>query len=190
MVDCPSKDKDKPPEIGGKIHHFLEANTPVDRDLWAKFFNKCVKAQAVKKFRRYWKKFQEAVTTAQGTTAPAGTVAVFPGTVPSVTRTATKKVTFVQPLVETKNKNKGDPKGNTEVGPSKINQPTAKRKPTAKVKKEVNVIEGGTSIAPGGLTSDEQEMLETLKATGDSETDTVDDTTEETSEESDSEETE
>ena len=65
-VDCPTKDKDKPPEIGGKIHHFLEANTPVDRDLWADFFNKCVKAQAVKKFRRYRKKFQEAVTTAQG----------------------------------------------------------------------------------------------------------------------------
>ena len=74
-ADCPSKDKDKQPEIGGKIHHFLEANTPVDRDLWADFFNKCVKAQAVKKFRKYRKKFQEAVTTVQGTTAPMGTVA-------------------------------------------------------------------------------------------------------------------
>ena len=42
----------------------------------------------------------------------------------------------------------------------------------------------------GGLTPDEQEMLETLKTTGDSETDTVDDTAEGTSEESDSEETE
>ena len=52
VVDCPTKDKDKPPEIGGKIHHFLEANTPVDRDLWAEFFNKCVKVQAVKKFRK------------------------------------------------------------------------------------------------------------------------------------------
>ena len=93
-------------------------------------------------------------------------------------------------MVETKNKNKGDPKGKTEVGPSKINQPTAKKKPIAKVKKEVNVIEGGATVAPGGLTSDEQEMLETLKATGDSETDTIDDTTEKTSEESDSEETE
>ena len=151
VVDCPSKDKDKPLEIGGKIHHFLEANTPVDRDLWAEFFNKCVKAQAVKKFRRYWKKFQEAVTTAQGTTALAGTVAISPSTVPPVTRTTTKKVTFAQPLVETKNKNKGDPKGKTEVGPSKINQPTAKRKPTAKVKKEVNVIDGGTNVAPGDL---------------------------------------
>ena len=189
-VDCPSKDKDKPPEIGGKIHHFLEVNTPVDRDLWAEFFNKCVKAQAVKKFRRYRKKFQEAVTTAQGTTAPAGTVAISPGTVPLVTRTTTKRVTFAQPLVETKNKNKGDPKGKTETGPSKINQPTAKRKPASKVKKEVNVIDGGANVASGGLTPDEQEMLETLKTTGDSETDTVEDTTEETSEESDSEETE
>ena len=76
------------------------------------------------------------------------------------------------------------------MGPSKINQPTAKRKPALKVKKEVNVIDGGANVASGGLTSDEQEMLETLKAAGDSETDTVEDTTEETSEESDSEETE
>ena len=189
-VDCPSKDKDKPLEIGGKIHHFLEANTPVDRDFWADFFNKCVKAQAVKKFRRYQKKFQEAMTMAQGTAAPAGTAATSPGTVPSVTRATTKRVTFAQPLVETKNKNKGDPKGKTEVGPSKINQPTAKRKPVSKVKKEVNVIEGGTNVTSGGLTPDEQEMLDTLENTGDSETDTVEDTAEETSEESDSEETE
>ena len=58
------------------------------------------------------------------------------------------------------------------------------------MKKEVNVIEGGTNVTSGGLTPDEQEMLDTLKNTGDSETDTVEDTTEETSEESDSEETE
>ena len=90
-VDCPTKDKDKPPEIGGKIHHFLEANTPVDRDLWADFFNKSVKAQAVKKFRRYRKKFQEAVTTAQGTTAPVGMVAASPSTMTPVMRTTTKK---------------------------------------------------------------------------------------------------
>ena len=93
-------------------------------------------------------------------------------------------------MVETKNKNKGDPKGKTEAGPSKINQPTTKRKPTSKVKKEVNAIDGGANVNLGGLTPDEQEMLETLKTTGDSETDTVDDTTEGTSEESDSEETE
>ena len=119
-----------------------------------------------------------------------GTVAASPGTVPPVTRTTTKRVTFAQPLVETKNKNKGDPKGKTEVGPSKINQPTAKRKPTLKVKKEVNAIDGGANVNLGGLTPDEQEMLETLKTNGDSETDMVDDTAEGTSEESDSEETE
>ena len=189
-VDCPTKDKDKSPEIGGKIHHFLEANTPVDRDLWADFFNKCVKAQAVKKFRRYRKKFQEAVTTAQETTAPVGTVAVSPGTMTPITRTTTKKVTFAQPLVETKNKNKGDPKGKAEVGPLKINQPTPKRKPTSKVKKEVNTIDGGAHVDPGGLTPDEQDMLDSLTSVGDSETDTVDDTAEGTSEESNSEETE
>ena len=188
-MDCPTKDKDKPPEIGGKIHHFLEANTPVDRDLWADFFNKCVKAQAVKKFRRYRKKFQEAVTTAQATTAPVGMVAASPGTMAPVTRT-TKKVMFAQPLVEAKNKNKGDPKGKAEVGPSKINQPTPKRKPTSKVKKEVNAIDGGANVDLGGLTPDEQDILDSLTTAGDSETDTVDDTTEGTSEESDSEETE
>ena len=62
------------------------------------------------------KKFQEAVTTAQGTTTPAGTVAASPGTMSPVTRTTTKRVTFAQPLVETKNKNKGDPKGKAETG--------------------------------------------------------------------------
>ena len=49
---------------------------------------------------------------------------------------------------------------------------------------------GGANIDLGGLTPDEQEMLESLQTTGDSEADTVDDTTGETSEESDSEETE
>ena len=89
-----------------------------------------------------------------------------------------------------KSKNKGDPKGKTEAGPSKINQPTPKRKPTPKIKKEVNAIDGGANVDLGGLTPDEQDMLDSLTAAGDSETDTVDDTTEETSEESDSEETE
>ena len=187
-MDCPTKDKDKPPEIGGKIHHFLETNTPIDRDLWADFFNKCVKAQAAKKFRRYQKKFQQAVTTAQGTATPVGTIAASPGTAIPLTRTATKRVTFAQPLVEAKNK--GDPRGKTEAGPSKINQPTPKRKPTSKVKKEVNAIDGGANVDLGGLTPEEQEILETLNTTGDSETDTVDDTTEGTSEDSDSEEME
>ena len=93
-------------------------------------------------------------------------------------------------MVEPKNKNKGDPKGKAEAGPSKINQPTPKRKPTSKVKKEVNAIDGGADVDLGGLTPGEQEMLDSLRSAGDSETDTVDDTTEETSEESDSDETE
>ena len=76
------------------------------------------------------------------------------------------------------------------MGPSKINQPTPKRKPTSKVKKEVNAIDGGANVDLGGLTPDEQEMLETLNTTRDSEPDIVDDTTEGTSEDSDSEETE
>ena len=49
----------------------------------------------------------------------------------------------------------------------------------------MNAIDGGANVNLGGLTPDEQEMLETLKTTGDSETDMVGDTTEGTSEESD-----
>ena len=107
-----------------------------------------------------------------------------------VTRATTKKVTFAQPVVEAKVKNKGDPKGKTEAGPSKINQPTPKRKPTSKVKKEVNAIDGGADVDLGGLTPSEQEILDSLRFAEDSGTDTVDDATEETSEDSDSEETE
>ena len=66
------------------------------------------------------------------------------------TRTTTKKVAFAQPLVEPKNKNKGDPKGKTEASPSKTNQSTPKRKPTLKVKKEVNAIDGGADVDLGG----------------------------------------
>ena len=76
-VDCPFNQKDKVLEIGGKIHHFLETQTPVDKELWAEFFNKCVKAQTAKKFRRYRKKLQEAVTAAQ-TTAVAATAQAAP----------------------------------------------------------------------------------------------------------------
>ena len=49
------------------------------------------------------------------------------------------------------------------------------------MKKEVNAIDGGANVDLGGLTPDEQEMLDSLRSTGDSETDTVDDTTEGTS---------
>ena len=70
-VDCPFNQKDKVLEIGGKIHHFLETQTPVDKELWEEFFNKCVKAQTAKKFRRYRKKLQEAVTAAQTTVVVA-----------------------------------------------------------------------------------------------------------------------
>ena len=80
-----------------------------------------------------------------------GTAVASPGTMTPVTRTTTKKVTFAQPLVEPKNKNKGDPKGKAEAGLSKINQPTPKRKPTSRVKKEVNAIDRGGRCRPGGI---------------------------------------
>ena len=94
------------------------------------------------------------------------------------------------PWLNLKQKNKGDPKGKAGAGPSKINQPTPKRKPTSKVKKEVNAIDGGADVDLRGLTPSEQEILDSLRSMEDSGTDTVDDTTEETSEDSDSEETE
>ena len=56
------------------------------------------------------------------------------------------------PAVYNSSANKGDPKGKAEAGPSKINQPTPKRKPTSKVKKEVNAIDGGANVDLGGLT--------------------------------------
>ena len=43
-MDCPFNTKDKVPEIDGTIHHFLETQTPIDKELWAEFLNKCVKA--------------------------------------------------------------------------------------------------------------------------------------------------
>ena len=106
-VDCPYKDKERPPEIGGKIHHFLEANTPVDRELWADFFNKCVKAQATKKFRHYRKKFQEAVTTAQTMVANINSTTNTATTTGSIIPKAVKKVMFAPSSVnEVKTKSK------------------------------------------------------------------------------------
>ena len=95
--------KDKVLEIGGKIHHFLETQTPVDKELWAEFFSKCIKAQTAKKFRRYRKKLQEAVTAAQTTAAAAAAQAAPATTMVGVK--APKRVTFAKPA-ETEPKSK------------------------------------------------------------------------------------
>ena len=78
---------------------------------------------------------------------------------------------------------KGIQKEKQKQDPLKLINQQQNRKPTSKVKKEVNAIDGGAGVDLGGLTPDEQEMLESLTATGESEMDTVDDTTEGTSEE-------
>ena len=58
-VDCPTKDKDKPPEIGGKIHHFLEANTPVDRDLWTEFLTSVLRHRLLRNLEGIGKSFKK-----------------------------------------------------------------------------------------------------------------------------------
>ena len=74
----------------------METYTPVDKDLWSDFFNKCVKAQTAKKFRRYRKKFQEAVMAAQSsaTSAPPQTQLKTTTPVVSAPQKTPKKVTF------------------------------------------------------------------------------------------------
>ena len=95
-ANCPYIQKDKVPEIGEKIHHFMETYTPVDKELWSDFFNKCIKAQTAKKFTRYRKKFQKAVTAAQTSatsTPPQTQVKTTTPVVPALQKTP-KKVTF------------------------------------------------------------------------------------------------
>ena len=190
-VDCPYKDKEKPPEIGGKIHHFLEANTPVDWELWADFFNKCVKAQATKKFRHYRKKFQEAVTTAQTTVANINSTANTATTIGSTIPKMVKKVTFAPASVnEVKSKSKQETKARgAQVALASISKPTVKKK-VPKIKKEVNAIEGGGELGPGELTSEGQEALQNLENINIGDTDTGGETEYESLEETSSEETE
>ena len=104
-AECMYAPKDKVPEVGGKIHHFMETQTPVDKNLSAEFFNKYIKVQAVKKFRRYQKKFQEAVTAAQTmgvgisaapVTAQTPVTAQIPTRTQAVPKVGGKRVTFSQ----------------------------------------------------------------------------------------------
>ena len=139
-VDCPFNQKDKVPEIGGKIHHFLETQTPVDKELWVEFFNKCVKAQTAKKFHRYRKKLQEAVTAAQTTAAVAVAQAAPATTVAGVK--APKRVTFAKPA-ETEPKSRIPDPGPTSSPSGGITQPTPRRK-LVKIKREVDEVDSFT----------------------------------------------
>ena len=154
---CPYVQKDKVPEIGGKIHHFMETYTPVDKDLWSDFFNKCVKAQTAKKFRRYRKKFQEAVTAAQtsATSAPPQTQMKTTMPVAPSSQKIPKRVTFApQNTPEAKVTQQGDLKVKVPlVIPAAIAHPTPKTKMT-KVKKEINEIDKQSPIEPPALTQE------------------------------------
>ena len=162
VVDCPFNQKDKVPEIGGKIHHFLETQTPVDKDLWAEFFNKCIKAQTAKKFHRFRKKFQEAVTAAQTTTAVAATQAVLASTTTGAK--VPKRVTFAKPA-ETETKLKTPDSGPLTSPSGGITQPTPKKKPV-KVKKEIDEVDSSPSIQMPKLTEEEETILATLENSG------------------------
>ncbi|MCG8625323.1 MAG: hypothetical protein MJE68_25410, partial [Proteobacteria bacterium] len=184
----------KAPEVGGKIHHFLETQTPVDKELWAEFFNKCVKAQTAKRFRRYRKKFQEAVTAAQTTTTGAVLTTINP-TVGNTQKTAPnvlvpnpkvppKKVTFAKTLVGKSDPQKG---GNADVSTT-ITQPTGKgrysRKPA--VKKEVDEIDTSEKLQCPSLTAEEEAIVKQLEESGYFEGEDPETTEPESSEESNS----
>ena len=184
----------KAPEVGGKIHHFLETQTPVDKELWAEFFNKCVKAQTVKRFRRYRKQFQEAVTAAQTTAAGAAPTTANP-TVGNTQKTAPnvpmpnpkvppKKVTFAKTPVGKNEPQKG---GNADVTAT-ITQPTGKgrysRKPT--VKKEVDEIDASEKLQCPSLTAEEEAIVKQLEESGYFEGEDPETTEPESSEESNS----
>ena len=168
-TNCPYVQKDKVPEIGEKIHHFMETYIPVDKELWSDFFNKCVKAQTVKKFRRYRKKFQEAVTTAQtsATSAPPQTQMKATTPVAPPSQKIPKKVTFApQNTSEAKATQQGDLKVKVPlVIPAAIAHPTPKTR-TTKVKKEINEVDKQSPMELPALTQEEQNILEDLEKTG------------------------
>ena len=161
-VDCPFNQKDKVPKIGGKIHHFLEMQTPVDKELWAQFLNKCIKAQTAKKFHRYRKKLQEAVTAAQ-TTAVAAAAQAAPAATMAGAK-APKRVTFVKPA-ETEPKLKMPDPGPSSFRSGGITQPTPRKKPV-KIKKEVDEVDSSPGIQVPKLTEEEETILATLENSG------------------------
>ena len=136
--------------------------TPVDKELWVEFFNKCVKAQTAKKFHRYRKKLQEAVTTAQ-TTAVAATAQAAPATI-MVGAKAPKRVTFAKPA-ETESKSKIPDPGPSSSPSGGITQPTPRKKPV-KIKKEVDEVDSSPNIQVPKLTEEEETILATLENSG------------------------
>ena len=94
-LECPQRDQNKSPDVLGRIEHTLKMSTLVDRDLWADFFNKCVKTHAAKKFRKFKKKQEEAAASTTPNAVVTPNTVVAPKTVttrPMAVTTQTKKV--------------------------------------------------------------------------------------------------
>ena len=97
----------------------METYMPVDKELWSDFFNKCVKAETAKKFRRYRKKFQEMVTAPQTNTTTATPQRQMKAVtlVASAPQKAPKKVSFaLQAPPEGKTTQQGDLKVKVPAG--------------------------------------------------------------------------
>ena len=128
-----------------------------------------MKAQTAKKFRRYRKKFQEAVTTAQPSAMSVLPQTQMKTTTPVVppSQKAPKKVTFaLQNLPKTKTTQQGDLKVKVPlVIPAAITHPTPKTKAT-KVKKEINEIDKQSPMELPALTQEEQNILQDLEKAG------------------------
>ena len=160
-LECPERDTAKPDYVG-TINHSINVTQPVDRDAWSAFFNKCVKANAAKKFRKFQKKFEKALTSAQ-TTRPTTTSVVNTTAAPTTTVTPPKKhVQFLPIPAKTvtgpTSKPKMDPNKPTNMG-----QPMPRRSPWNKT--SVNEIDIENMLPPS-LTEDEEEVLQALEESG------------------------
>ena len=118
-LECPERDVAKPDYVG-TMNHSVNATQPIDRDAWTAFFTKCVKANAAKKFRKFQKKFEKALTSAQ-TTRATTTGAANTTASPSTAATTPKKhVQFIPILAKTTSgstsKNKMDPNKPMNMG--------------------------------------------------------------------------
>ena len=160
-LECPERDVAKPDYVG-TMNHSVNVTQPIDRDAWTAFFTKCVKANAAKKFRKFQKKFEKALTTAQATRGTT-TGAVNTTTSPSTTATTMKKHVHFAPnpaktATGSTSKNKMDPNK-----PMNMGQPMPRRSPRNKA--TVNEIDIENMIPPT-LTEDEEEVLQALEESG------------------------
>ena len=161
VLECPERDTAKPDYVG-TINHSINVTQPVDRDAWSAFFNKCVKANAAKKFRKFQKKFEKALTSAQ-TTRTTTTSAVNTTAAPTTTVSPPKKhVQFMPIPAKTATGHTPKPKMDPNK-PTNMGQPMPRRSPRNKT--SVNEIDIENMLPPT-LTEDEEEVLQALEESG------------------------